>query len=318
MRRMFLVAVVAAATNLLGTLVPCAAARDATAEIPVLIWDEQQPAQKKAYEHFIGDTLAEYLRSKGGFNVTSVNLNQPEQGLGGDVLDHCKVLIWWGHVRNREVPFETGKRISERIKAGKLSMITLHSAHWSSPFVEAMWERTALDAINGIPEEKRKDARITYVLPKLYVVPKREAPLTPSIESKTGADGNVEVVVRLPDCVFPAYRADGKPSQVKTLLPGHPIAAGVPAEFEIPQTEMYDEPFHVPAPDAVIFEEHFSRGEHFRSGCLWNVGRGKVFYFRPGHEIYPVYKQEIPLRIIENATRWLAAQLPPESDAPAK
>ena len=29
------------------------------------------------------------------------------------------------------------------------------------------------------------------------------------------------------------------------LRPDHPIVAGVPAEFELPHTEMYDEPFHV-------------------------------------------------------------------------
>jgi trehalose utilization protein len=62
--------------------------------------------------------------------------------------------------------------------------------------------------------------------------------------------------------------------------------------------------------DAVIFEEHWDHGEHFRSGCLWNLGKGKVFYLRPGHEIYPVYKQAFPLKVIENAARWLASQLP--------
>ena len=35
------------------------------------------------------------------------------------------------------------------------------------------------------------------------------------------------------------------------------------------------------------------------------IGKGKVFYFRPGHETYPVFRQEIPLRVIENACRWL-------------
>jgi trehalose utilization protein len=71
---------------------------------------------------------------------------------------------------------------------------------------------------------------------------------------------------------------------------------------------MYDEPFHVPPPDAVVFEEHWDKGEHFRSGCVWQVGKGRVFYFRPGHEVFPVYKQAEPLRVIENAVRWLATE----------
>ena len=90
------------------------------------------------------------------------------------------------------------------------------------------------------------------------------------------------------------------------MLPEHPIAAGLPAKWDVPQTEMYDEPFHVPAPDAVVFEERWDKGEHFRSGSAWTVGKGRVFYFRPGHETYPVYRQAEPLRVVTNAVRWAA------------
>ena len=83
------------------------------------------------------------------------------------------------------------------------------------------------------------------------------------------------------------------------------MAEGLPAKWDVGQTEMYDEPFHVPAPDDVVFEERWDKGEFFRSGCVWQVGKGRVFYFRPGHEIYPVYQQVEPLRVIENAVRWL-------------
>ena len=169
--------------------------------------------------------------------------------------------------------------------------------------------------MKGLTEEERKNAVVTYVTPKRFGMVKRSTPLTPSVKKETGADGKLHIEITLPGCIFPAYRADGKPSHVTTLLPDHPIAAGIPAKWDIPQTEMYDEPFHVPTPDAVIFEEHWDKGEHFRSGCLWNLGKGKVFYFRPGHEIYPVYKQELPLKVIENAARWLGSQLPQDGAA---
>ena len=96
---------------------------------------------------------------------------------------------------------------------------------------------------------------------------------------------------------------------MRTLRPEHPIARGVPAEWGMPETEMYSEPFHVPLPDAVIFEETWETGEHFRTGCVWRVGKGRVFYFGPGHETYPIFRQEIPLRIVENAARWLGTKL---------
>ena len=90
------------------------------------------------------------------------------------------------------------------------------------------------------------------------------------------------------------------------LMPEHPIARGLPIEFTIDHTEMYNEPFHVPEPDAVILQERWKTGEWFRSGCVWNIGRGRVFYFRAGHEIYPVYKNENVLRLLSNAVKWLA------------
>jgi type 1 glutamine amidotransferase len=100
---------------------------------------------------------------------------------------------------------------------------------------------------------------------------------------------------------------DGKPSRVRVLRPDHPIVEGIPREFELPQTEMYDEPFHVPEPHLVILEERWATGEWFRSGSIWKLGKGRVFYFRPGHETFPIYKQPFPLKIVANAVRWLAS-----------
>lgn len=119
-------------------------------------------------------------------------------------------------------------------------------------------------------------------------------------------DGSTLVRIVRPNCCFPAYAAHGKPSKIKTLLPRHPIARGVPKEFTLPQTEMYSEPFHVPKPDVVIFEERWEDGQWFRAGMVWKLGKGQVFYFRPGHENFNVLHQPEPLKIITNATRWLA------------
>lgn len=64
----------------------------------------------------------------------------------------------------------------------------------------------------------------------------------------------------------------------------------------------------MPPPDEVVLEERWATGEWFRSGAVWKVGNGRVFYFRPGHETYPVFQQTQPLRVIENAVRWLGAR----------
>jgi trehalose utilization protein len=271
--------------------------------IRVTVWDEQQPQQKPAYDNFLGNAIADYLKELNGFKVTSVKMDDKEQGLPDELLNETDVLVWWGHVRNKDVKDELAKKIVERIKAGKLSLISLHSAHWSKPFMFAMNERATQDALSEL--SSKNDLQIKYISPKPGVVPKRTDPITPT----SRLDGNT-LVITLPLCVFPAYRADGKPSHMRVVSRGHVIASGLPETFDIAQTEMYDEPFHVPKPDTVIFEEKWDAGEHFRSGCLWKVGQGMVFYFRPGHETYPVYKQKFPLKIIENACTFLRDQLP--------
>src|SRR5438309_1977645 len=106
--------------------------------IRVTVWDEQQPQQKPAYENFLGNAIADYLKELNGFKVTSVKMDSPDQGLPDELLNDTDVLVWWGHVRNREVKEELAKKILDRIKSGKLSLISLHSAHWSKPFMLAM------------------------------------------------------------------------------------------------------------------------------------------------------------------------------------
>ena len=91
---------------------------------------------------------------------------------------------------------------------------------------------------------------------------------------------------------------------VWTVSPSHPIAAGVPEGFVIPEHEMYGEFFDIPAPDELVFISNFSGGEVFRSGCAFNRGKGKVFYFSPGHETYPVFHIPEVRRVLANAVQW--------------
>ena len=179
----------------------------------------------------------------------------------------------------------------KRVLEGKLSLIALHSAHWAKPFVRLMQERAKADALSQMPEAERATAKLELVNAQpFYKGVGRAARITPFIEKSEGKVWKLT----LPACVFRVYRNDGAPSHVTTLLPQHLIAAGLTAQWDIPQTEMYGEPFHVPAPDEVLFEEKWDKGEHFRSGCFWQVGKGHVFYFRPGHETDPVFSKSSP------------------------
>jgi trehalose utilization protein len=86
--------------------------------------------------------------------------------------------------------------------------------------------------------------------------------------------------------------------------PSHPIAEGLPPVFVVPEQEMYGEYFDIPAPDELVFISSFGGGEVFRSGCCFRRGKGRVFYFSPGHEENPVYHQAEIRRVIANGVRW--------------
>jgi trehalose utilization protein len=101
------------------------------------------------------------------------------------------------------------------------------------------------------------------------------------------------------------WREVAEKERLWNVAPGHPITEGIGEYFELPNTEMYGERFDIPEPDQLIFISWFEGGEVFRSGCVFNRGLGRVFYFRPGHESYPIYHNKTVLKVIGNAVRWL-------------
>lgn len=101
------------------------------------------------------------------------------------------------------------------------------------------------------------------------------------------------------------WREDAEREILWVVNPYHPITQGIEdGMIEIEYVEMYGEFFDIPTPDELIFISNFEGGEVFRSGCTFHRGRGKIFYFRPGHETYPVYHNEQVLKVISNGCKW--------------
>jgi trehalose utilization protein len=108
------------------------------------------------------------------------------------------------------------------------------------------------------------------------------------------------------------WREIGEKERLWVIEPGHPIAQGIGEYIEIPHAEMYGERFDIPAPDTLVLISWFQGGEVFRSGCCYHRGKGKIFYFRPGHESYPIYYHEGVLKILANGIRWAAPVAGPD------
>jgi len=108
------------------------------------------------------------------------------------------------------------------------------------------------------------------------------------------------------------WRQIGEKERVWTVAKGHPIAQGVGQYFELPHAEMYGEFFDIPKPDVLVFISWFAGGDVFRSGCCWQRGFGRIFYFAPGHETYPIFEDKNVRRVIINACQWSTAHEKPE------
>ncbi len=85
---------------------------------------------------------------------------------------------------------------------------------------------------------------------------------------------------------------EGDLERVWVIHPAHPIAEGL------------GEPFDIPVPDELIFVSWYKGGEVFRSGCTFQRGRGRIFFFGPGHETFPIYHSPHVHRVIANGIRW--------------
>lgn len=112
------------------------------------------------------------------------------------------------------------------------------------------------------------------------------------------------------------WREVAEKERLWNIEPSHPITEGVGEYIELSNSEMYGERFDIPTPDKVIFISWFEGGEVFRSGVTFERGHGRIFYFSPGHETYPIYYNAQVIKVISNAVRWAAPRIIMEDKCP--
>ena len=77
---------------------------------------------------------------------------------------------------------------------------------------------------------------------------------------------------------------------------------GEPEKTEAPKEEKIE------VEEVAQPEEKKEGGEVFRSGLCYKRGNGKIFYFRPGHESYPVYYNKDVQTVIRNSVYWVCPE----------
>jgi trehalose utilization protein len=113
------------------------------------------------------------------------------------------------------------------------------------------------------------------------------------------------------------WREVGERERLWVVEPAHEICQGLGEYIELPNAEMYGERFGIPTPDKLLFISWFEGGEVFRSGCCWERGHGRIFYFRPGHESYPIFYNDQIRKVLINAVRWAKPRILKEHTCPS-
>lgn len=112
-------------------------------------------------------------------------------------------------------------------------------------------------------------------------------------------------------CGWSYYTDDGAKLDMVVKAPTHPICKGV-KDFTIPHTERYGDPFQCPTPETVLFDGIYTmkddKTEHCLQGFTWTIGKGRVMYFQPGHEGYPIYFMPEVQQIFRNGVQWVASK----------
>lgn len=101
--------------------------------IRVLVWSELTEP-KNVYPNGISGALADYLKTRSGMDVRTATLTDPDAGVADAALDGADVLIWFGHLKHRDVPDEAVDRIEKHVKERGMGFVGLHSTHVSKPF----------------------------------------------------------------------------------------------------------------------------------------------------------------------------------------
>ncbi len=108
-------------------------------KIKVTVWNEfrhekNEPRIKELYPEGIHGALRDALMECGDFEVTTVTLDMPENGLTDDILNNTDVLMWWGHMAHGEVSDKVVEKVRERVLRDGMGFFPIHSGHHSKPF----------------------------------------------------------------------------------------------------------------------------------------------------------------------------------------
>jgi len=239
-------------------------------EKPLVVCWSEGTAPKEVYPDDINRAVAAGLKEAlPDWEVAAASVDDPDQGLAKDRLDMCRVLVWWGHQRHREVSDELTERIVARVRDEAMGFVSLHSSHFAKPNIALMsLEPTDPEILERVRPQGRVAAWGNYL------------------------GDSVKLTVRVKDKNHPVTQ--GLPEEFAF---DHHERYEDP--YAVPQAESV-----VLEGDATLRDGSVDRSQQ---AFCWTIGKGRMLYFQAGHETDPVFFDPNVRLLMANAVRWAAA-----------
>ena len=239
--------------------------------IPVLVWTDAAGLHTEkrplAYPEGIHNVVAGFLNETGRFKATPVAVD--EDPLKPESLDQYRALVMWGH--GRPIGTAAQRSVVEQVKAGKIGIVGLHSIliyHSNPLLVGSLFGQTA-----RFGWEDHVPMRFTVAEPH------------PIFEGITSFD--------IVDEAY--YEPFGLKDGFRTLL-----------TMTVPDCAERDSHIFNPELNRYVVQKHRVEGLVSRAAWTYQVGKGKSFYFQPGHETDATYNNPVIQRILAAAVNWVA------------
>ena len=95
------------------------------------VHEQTEERVRKVYPKGIHEALKSFLESD-DITVRCFTLDTVNE-ITDEVLENTDVMLWWGHMRHKDVPDEVACRVRDAVHKG-MGMVFLHSGHHSKPF----------------------------------------------------------------------------------------------------------------------------------------------------------------------------------------
>ena len=196
---------------------------------------------------------------------------------------------------------------SSASRPATLSLIALHSAHWSTPFVEAMQERARLDADRELRDRSPTRSRSSSSSPPPLRRAQGRRPAHAGDQPlRKFPDGRISATVHLPNCCFPPT------GRWQAELPARPEAGpphrrGTARRVRTRPDRNVLRALPRPRTDEVIFEEPGPPA--IGSGAGWSGSSAKAASSTSGPVTRPSPSTRTPTpEVLANAVAWLGSQ----------